>query len=660
MLRIALAFFILSYTTSLHAQFSRYIVTFKNKAGTPFTIANPGAYLSQAAIDRRTKYGVIIDSTDLPIPPAYLNQVKAVANVSLLNASKWLNQVSISTSDAAAIITIRNLSFVKAVDAIAARIEAPINTYNKFVEEITPLPPVAGKPAGLKGDYYNYGNYAGNEIQLHQAKFLHNIGLRGKGMVLALLDAGYYNFSKLRSFDSARINGQILSTWDFVALESNVENDDTHGMSCLSIIAANVPGLFVGKAPQASFHLFRTEDAGTEYPIEEHNWACGAERADSAGCMVISSSLGYTTFDNPIFDHTYAHMNGNTCMSSIAADVAARKGMLVVVAAGNEGNGSWHYISAPSDADSAVCVGAVNTAGAIGSFSSYGPSPDGQVKPDVASIGVGTIVQTSSTNVMALGNGTSFACPNMAGLATCLWQGFPEFNNMRIIKALREAGDIYTAPNNRTGYGIPDMRKAFSSLLIDYVKTTISHSNCTVSITCNTKAAAGMQLNLQRKSPVDTAFKTISTTTINTPIDFGTQSIQFTDNLLGIPTGTIQYRLQQVIDTSAANGFSIFIDTVTTTLSQACATDNSIQVKITPNPVLDNIGVTLTTLIPFPTLNIAVFDMQGRRILEKVVSQTAGTNTFLIPAGKIASGKYFIKLSDGNMQLAVSSFVKLP
>ena len=191
-------------------------------------------------------------------------------------------------------------------------------------------------------------------------------------------------------------------------------NDGSHGMNCLSTIAANIPGQFIGKAPKASFWLYQTEDNASEYPVEEFNWVCGAERADSSGADVMSSSLGYYDFDNATLNYTYSNMNGNTTIAAIGADLAAKKGIIVFNAAGNEGSNAWHFLITPADGDSVVAVGAVNTNGVVGSFSSYGPSSDGQIKPDMASVGVAAMVQTTS-NTIGFSNGTSFACPNMAG-----------------------------------------------------------------------------------------------------------------------------------------------------------------------------------------------------------------------------------------------------
>ena len=174
-------------------------------------------------------------------------------------------------------------------------------------------------------------------------------------------------------------------------------------------------------------------------------------------------------------------MNGNTTIAAIGADLAAKKGILFVNAAGNEGNRAWHYIITPADGDSVLAVGAVNTSGAVGSFSSYGPSSDGQIKPDVASVGVSAMVQSTS-NTVGTGNGTSFACPNMAGLSSILWQAFPEVNNMRIVRALREAGSIAATPNDRIGYGIPDLKAAFGKLLTEFATSTSTIDACTATV----------------------------------------------------------------------------------------------------------------------------------------------------------------------------------
>jgi subtilisin family serine protease len=202
----------------------------------------------------------------------------------------------------------------------------------------------------------------------------------------------------------------------------NVNGFNSHGTHCFSTIAAHMPGTFVGTAPKTSFYLFRTENVATEYPIEEQNLAAALERADSAGVDMASMSVGYYDFQEPSFNYTYADMDGNTTICARASDYAAAKGMLIVAANGNEGNNSWKYLISPADADSVLAVGAVDTLGNVAIFSSYGPSYDAQIKPGVAGVGLNAVIANASTGQPAYNSGTSFACPNIAGLSACLWQ----------------------------------------------------------------------------------------------------------------------------------------------------------------------------------------------------------------------------------------------
>jgi serine protease AprX len=562
--------FSLLLVSESQAQFTRYLVKLKNKGGSPFTIANPIAYLSQRAIDRRTRYGIAIDSTDLPVTPSYVTQIKNVPNVTVLNVSKWLNSISILTTDPNAITTINGFSFVQSIGGIAARPDGngrPNRDKFELEGSINSLPST-GRPGNIEGDFYNYGALAFNEIHLHNAEFLHNIGLRGGNMRVALLDAGFTNYATLRAFDSINLNNQVLGTWDFVSGNTNV-NDHDHGMECLSIIAANIPGQFVGKAPKANFYLYRTEDAPTEYPIEEHNWSCGAEKADSNGTDVISTSLGYTTFDNATFNHTYADMNGNTTMCAIAADLAAKKGMLVFAANGNDGQGAWHYLGTPADGDSVAAIGAVSSAGVVGGFSSYGPSSDGQVKPDIASVGVNTVIQTPG-NTVGTGSGTSFACPNMAGMGTCLWQGFPEFNNMKILRAMQQAGSRFTNPDDRVGYGIPNMKLAFANLLIDFATSTSTIDTCTANISWTSKDTRAMKYEIERKLSGQSAYSKVGELFPQGIDSLVNHSYQFSNTIVNSAGGTASYRLRQIIDTAAATFMAVYIDTTNVAVLANC------------------------------------------------------------------------------------------
>jgi serine protease AprX len=651
--------FVVVAVSESKAQFTRYVVKFRDKGGTPYTFSNPGTYLSQRAIDRRVRYSIPIDSTDLPVSPSYITQIKNVPNVTVLNVSKWLNSISIQTTDPNAITAINGLPFVQSTSSIAARIDNPFTAGLKFENEYSPLNNSFLRAEQVSDNYYNYGTNSYNEIHLHNGEFLHNIGLRGKGMQIAMLDNGFNNYTSpaLHAFDSARANNQVLGTWDFVGHEQNVSNDGSHGMSCFSTIVANIPGQFIGKAPQANFWLYQTEDNTSEYPIEEFNWACGAETADSAGADVISTSLGYTTFDNAGFDHTYADMNGNTTMAAIAADLAAKKGMLVFAAIGNSGAAAWHFLGTPSDGDSVIAVGAVSSGAIVANFSSYGPSSDGQIKPDMASIGVAAVVQSSS-GAVSPSNGTSFACPNMAGLGTCLWQGFPEFNNMKIRNALWQAGSIASTPDDRIGYGIPNMKIAFIILLKDFSTAHGDIADCHAIFSWTSKDVSSMKYEIERKAPDDTGYIKIDEVpaTADVPV-LTTHTYNRTDLLADMTTGVFSYRIKQIIDTSAANFTAAYIDTINMALTTSCITTT---LKIIPNPVTTNqISLKIGTDNPIQKINIRFIDMLGQTVFQFSGSKTAGTTRFDFPVQRLPKGKYIVVVYDGTKRLASKEFIRL-
>jgi len=666
MKKILLLFIVaVTFIVESQAQFTRYIVKLKDKGNNTFSLSNPSGYLSQRSIERRTRYGIAIDSTDLPVTPSYVTQIRNIPNVTVLNVSKWLNAVSIQTSDANAITAITALPFVKSVGGLAARStsDEPGPTRNKFVTEeaINPLPELAQRTEQLTGDFFNYGTGSFNEIHLHNGEFLHNIGLRGQGMQIAMLDGGFFNYNSLRAFDSANTNSQVLSTWDFVSRNATVTDDHPHGMQCFSTIAANIPGQFVGKAPKAGFHLFRTEDVASEYPIEEHNWVCGAERADSAGSDIISSSLGYYDFDNAVFNYTYSNMDGNTTIAVIGADLAAKKGLMVFNSAGNEGGNAWRFLVTPSDGDSVVAVGAVNSSGIVGSFSSYGPSGDGQIKPDMASVGVAALVQTSS-NTIGTSNGTSFACPNMAGLATCLWQGFPEYNNMKIIQALKQASSKFSTPDDRMGYGIPNLKLAFTNLLTEYATATASANACTVSVTWNSKDVATMKYEIERKVPGESVYTKVGDINAQAGTILTNKSYSFNNTLVGVNPGTVSYRIRQVVDTAAATFTAVYIDTADVTITAGCfATGTSNQlVMVQPNPVSGS-TVTLVVETPYaiPTMSVMMYDAKGSLVMQTKDAKGTGKKLIDLSVSKLSAGKYYISVYDNQKLLGTAELIRL-
>jgi len=447
----------------------RYFIRFTDKNNSPYSIGNPSAYLSARAIQRRANQNILINSQDLPVNPQYVDSVIA-HGATTYNRSKWLNGVTISVPDSATLNSVMSLPFVESVSHIWKK--GNVEGKNKFQPVASGSQNGQRHAAPLETQSYSYG-LAYNQIHIMNGDYLHNLGYRGEGMIISLLDAGFYHADQLPAFDSLNADGRILATWDFVANETSVYEDDGHGEEVLSCIAANVPDSSIGTAPKASFYLLRSEDAPRENIIEEYNWASAAEYADSAGTDVISSSLGYTTFDNFAFqgdtvpsenNHTYNDIDGSTCPSSIAADIAVSKGILVLVSAGNSGNDPWHYVSAPSDGDSVLSIAAVGPDGFHADFSSYGPSFDGDVKPNVAAQGAWTVVEGTDGIFSIYGFGTSFACPVLAGSATCLWQAHPTATVMEIHDAIQQSANYASSPNDSLGYGIPNFALAHQLL----------------------------------------------------------------------------------------------------------------------------------------------------------------------------------------------------
>ena len=641
MKKISIVFFMIFIISNAdcYAQFSRYIIKIKNKNSNSFSISNPLQFLSQRSIDRRNRYSIKYDETDLPITLSYIDSIRLSGNVTILNTSKWLNQVCIQTTDAAALNKINNFSFVLSASPIAARFVQQVQSINKQLDTLNLLIPVnyTNKPLS-PADYYNYGqSYA--QIHLNNTEFLHNHGFKGEGMQLSLMDGGFYHYQSLPTFDSVRSNNQILGTYDFVNNKVNVNEGNAHGMNCFSTIAANMPGTFVGTAPKTSFYLFVTEDVNSEYPIEEQNWAAAAERADSLGVDVFSVSLGYNTFDNSSLNHSYADMNGKTTIMARAAAYAAKKGIIVTVSAGNDGNSSWRYIATPADADSVLTVGAVNTSRQIASFSSYGPTSDGRIKPDVAAVGVNAIIANPNTGNPAYGSGTSFACPIMAGVTTCLWQAFPEINNIGIIDALHRSADRFATPDNRTGYGIPDAKKAFVFLIKKLYKQQITiNNNCKTSIKFSIKAASDMNVFVERKLPADIDYKVISSQ--HATADFVLTNFSYDDDLNIFKNNmAIQYRIKMAIGSDT----TFYLDSATINYIPTCSIVNKEGIIISPNPVTDKLSVTITKNNT-STASIEVYSLNGQKVYYLNNQTVTGTQVFTIPMKHLNAGIYLISV----------------
>ena len=445
----------------------RYWVSFTDKDNTPYSVNLPEEFLSSRSIDRRERQGIAITEDDLPVDPQYLYQIRS-KGVPVLNISKWFNGALVELEDTSYLDTLRNLDFIKP-EIIRVKPGLSANSeekkFSKFKADIDFDPSIYG---------YSY-----NQISMLQGDFLHEQGYSGEGMLIAVLDAGFSNANVISSLQTAWEEDRVIAWKDFVHDTANIFNSHNHGTAVFSIMGGIQPGVLVGTAPNAEYALVRTEDGNSEYLVEEYNWICGAEFADSLGADVINSSLGYHNFNDSSQNYTYADMNGRTAPISIAATRAARKGIAVVTSAGNNGDDPWFRIGAPADADSILAVGAVDSTGIIARFSSRGPSYDGRIKPDVVAQGVYDIAQHPNGNFIYC-SGTSCSSPVMAGLTASLWQAHPNSTNMEVINAIRRSASQYFNPDSVYGYGIPNMFKA--DWLLQMLEDTGSDSFITFSL----------------------------------------------------------------------------------------------------------------------------------------------------------------------------------
>ena len=428
-----------------------FFVQFTDKAGSE-QIA-----LSQAALDKRAERNIAIDSLDYAVSPMYMDSLEALG-VHIYHSSRWMNGASIET-DSNTIQHIAQWPFVDTIYLTRQRDESAPKNAGVFGDPAEAIRRRGEEPGGeeAKGEETTWlSDPQTEQLNLH---LLHEAGFHGQGITMAIVDGGFQNVDTLSAFDAVR--EQILGIYDMTDDSDPVTGTTgNHGVKCFSTIAA-ITADYQGAATAANYYLIRSEEHQTESPKEMDNWVAAIELADSLGVDILSSSLGYAMFDDDRHTLTYADMNGQTTRCSRAANIAAKKGMLVIVAAGNEGNKAWHYISAPADADNILTVGAVNIHDSIAAFSSWGPTADGRVKPEVCATGSQTALINPLNNSVIYGNGTSFACPIIAGMAACLWSAMPYATNMEIRERIIQSADRYTQPHEQYGYGIPNAWQAY-------------------------------------------------------------------------------------------------------------------------------------------------------------------------------------------------------
>jgi len=436
-----------------HHGHSLHWVELTDKNNTPYSVFRPQEYLSAKALDRRELQGIEIDELDLPITPDYINQIVALG-VTIQNKSKWLNSLAIHTTDEALLKKIATLPFVKSVK--------PLGKFRTVTKPKLRTDIPQFDASKHETDYYGLAN---NQIKMLGGDVLHNYGYTGKGVHVAIFDGGFLNVYRMPVFDSLNKNQRLLGTHDFVEGDDFVYESSSHGTNVLSCMGSKAPNLIVGTSPDAFFYLFKTEDVKGEFRTEEFNWVAALEHADSLGVEVVNSSLGYTGFNDSTMSYTYEQLDGKTALCTRGAEIGSSKGILVVNSAGNEGDGKWHYIGAPADAKGVLSIAAVRPNGKRASFSSWGPTTDGRIKPDIAAQGRFTVVASMNKYNVTRTNGTSFSSPVMAGMVASLKQAFPDRHTDEIKNAIRNSGSIASEPDSSLGYGIPNFFFAYMSLL---------------------------------------------------------------------------------------------------------------------------------------------------------------------------------------------------
>lgn len=420
----------------------KFRIVLKDKGPTVFSIGSPQFFLSPKAIERRRKRNIPVDETDLPISAEYIKAIQQLGGI-VVAQSKWLKTVTVHCSDQFLSDKFRELPFVEDVIMVweGRRGTAPVWGYADH-------PQTGSNTATWPIDY----GASFENISVHKGQELHAKGFKGAGIDIAVIDAGFLNMQSDPMFRNIHIKGAK----SFVYENDDPYAESQHGVWVTSCMAVNKPGTYVGTAPEASYWLLRTEVDETEYPVEEDYWVNAIEFADSVGADIVNSSLTYTDgYALLSARYKFEQMDGKTAFATRGANMAFNKGIFIVNCSGNES--SW--VGTPADAPGVLTVGSVNSRLTIDHFSSWGITVDGRMKPDVVARGGGVNV-VNAYGTVEIRSGSSYASPNMCGIAACLWQAFPHLSNQQLLELIRKSADRAGKPEIPFGYGLPDMQKA--------------------------------------------------------------------------------------------------------------------------------------------------------------------------------------------------------
>ena len=429
----------------------QFAVFFNTKQPVEHLLSTPEKFFAARAILRKQSRNILITPTDLPVVPAFVNALKQ-AGFYVHATSKWFNCAIVFASSKQAIDSLLKFNFVCQV------IEVGQANWPKASGVILPIDSIAARFVTKQNNSINnnlsvYGK-AVNQAQFNQTHVLHKAGLTGHKTLVAVIDAGFSQAHQHPVF--AHAFKQVKAVYDFVEAEQNVFDDDEHGTAVWSCMAAQDSFNFIGTAPQASYVLLRSEDVATEFPVEEFYWAIAAEFADSCGADIISSSVGYTTFDDAKYNYQRKALGNDLTWISQAAKLANEKGMMVVNSAGNEGDNKWKTVAFPADVTSVLSIGAVNTKSKRAGFSSIGWVNANGVKPNVVTLGVDVTVANDWGRI-TYGSGTSYATPIFAGAIACVWPALNGLSNQQIVELIYRSSSQYHQPTKQLGYGVTNM-----------------------------------------------------------------------------------------------------------------------------------------------------------------------------------------------------------
>lgn len=423
--------------------------------------------LPERTLHRRAKVlepgAALVDDRDLPVTAAYLDRIERTG-ARLRQVSRWLNAASFDV-ERSQVAQIAALDCVERLDRVARVRRSAIPTpVRDDGEHARPAP--AAKSAAWTLDYGE------NLAAMEQVNVppVHEMGLSGAGVVVGMLDTGFH------AAHDCLAGIPVLGAYDFVNGDPEVDfeegdptNSISHGTMTLSTVAGWAPGELVAPAYGVSVLLAKTEDISQEVPVEEDHWVAGIEWVEAQGADLASSSLGYLDW------YTHEDLDGETCVTTVAADMAVGRGLLIVNSAGNERSSEWGTLIAPADADSVLTVGAVYSDSTVTYFSSPGPTADGRIKPEVAALGYSNrVAYPYDDTAYSNASGTSFSCPLVAGVAALVLERTPELTPMQVHEALKMTATQAGSPDSDLGWGLVDALAAVEYFGPKFVHTPVA------------------------------------------------------------------------------------------------------------------------------------------------------------------------------------------